>query len=1248
MAPPRTSIYQRLLLHIFLGLLGFCLPAFAAAPTAPSGVESNFTCINQTAYAPEYPNYWKISWVDNSTNENGFTVNFRINTGGGWVDGGSPWHFTVDSATSASSGTVLTVTLPLSSRLGWYSSNGSLYPYPGLQWFVTSFKSNTSAPAVPTESSTAAYANAYGSAPGPQTPVFTAPSNLVMTPTGDGTYQMTFSDNSNCESQFELQFKKTTDTAWPAAGVGIGFNTPSMAVGGYLSMNGPDGVANTSDDYVYFVPNFPPGTSYDFRIRAIDFNSNTTAWSNTYTATTQALKPPTTLVATRTDEASYKLTFQNVSSGESGYHFQYRAQGTSTWNDFTTSNGSTYYVENPYFNEIPFSGFAPKTVYEFQVRAFVRNSQTSTAAPTVFSAFSNTATGAATGFNAPTNLAGTSAGDGLVNLTWTDNSTVEGNFEVQARVKNTTSPNNWVSLYYNSNSTTTGSASNVQVVPGLTYQFQIRATYGSAAEITSDFSNMIEVTTPFTPPTNLTATATSPSTISFTWTDNTNAETEYALLYRKQGDTSFSTRKYISANSGTAPNSMSLSQLPEFDPGTIYEFQISAVYSDSSGNLLSSSTVSNTATVTTPNGFSSKPYAPITMGVPFSYQMATKSQQSRTSWSVSNLPTGLSFDSGTGVISGTPTVAGVFTVPMTATFADGSTNTTNLVLRIRRPGAAPQIASAISTQVLAPSGSSTVALGSSFSDPDTDEAVRMVTSKGTLDIILYSSLTPSTVTNFKAYNYASTFFHRAPTDGLTGQDFVLQGGGYSAVESPDVFESITRQAAVVNEPGISNLNNTIAMAKVGDDPNSATSEFFFNRQDNSSNLDNQNGGFTVFGRVSDATASVLNTIGALPTGNYSVKLRTTGGTTPTSANFSFSDVPMDTSSSTAPTTIDQSLLVKVVSVTNLPVLTYSIATPPDGAIATASINGTDLQILAVGLGSTSVVVKATDVDGNTTNQTVNINVSKLPAVVTLDSATLSQTYNGSARVVTATTTPADLPLIITYDGSTTAPTNAGSYPVTASVNSASYAGSVSGTLVVSKANASLTLSGLSQAYDGTPKTVGTTTNPAGLGVSVTYAGSATAPSALGSYAVVATISDTNYQGSKSDTLVIRGQQVTEWVNQYFTPQQVHAGLSADDADPDGDGIPNLMEYALGSNPGTRNSGLSEPVRDANGLTLTFTRPKDLPNVVYSAVSSDDMSTWYPLTLEVINDGAVQTIRVRDPLSSGNANRRFIRLLFNRQ
>ena len=54
---------------------------------------------------------------------------------------------------------------------------------------------------------------------------------------------------------------------------------------------------------------------------------------------------------------------------------------------------------------------------------------------------------------------------------------------------------------------------------------------------------------------------------------------------------------------------------------------------------------------------------------------------------------------------------------------------------------------------------------------------------------------------------------------------------------------------IKNEFKISNTRGTVAMAKLGGNPDSATCQFFINVADNGSNLDYQNGGFTVFGKV---------------------------------------------------------------------------------------------------------------------------------------------------------------------------------------------------------------------------------------------------------------------------------------------------------------------------------------------------------------------------------------------------------------
>ena len=77
--------------------------------------------------------------------------------------------------------------------------------------------------------------------------------------------------------------------------------------------------------------------------------------------------------------------------------------------------------------------------------------------------------------------------------------------------------------------------------------------------------------------------------------------------------------------------------------------------------------------------------------------------------------------------------------------------------------------------------------------------------------------------------------------------------------------------------------------------------------------------------------------------------------------------------------------------------------------------------------------------------------AKASGTVTLGS--LNQTYNGSAKAATATTTPSGLAVTFTYNGSATVPTSAGSYTVVGTINDANYQGSATNTLVISKASA---------------------------------------------------------------------------------------------------------------------------------------------------------------------------------------------------
>lgn len=155
---------------------------------------------------------------------------------------------------------------------------------------------------------------------------------------------------------------------------------------------------------------------------------------------------------------------------------------------------------------------------------------------------------------------------------------------------------------------------------------------------------------------------------------------------------------------------------------------------------------------------------------------------------------------------------------------------------------------------------------------------------------------------------------------------------------------------------------------------------------------------------------------------------------------------------------------------------------------------------------------------------------------------------GTGPVALAATASSGLPVSFervsgpaTLSGNALTLTGAGNVVVRASqAGNANYAPApaVERTLVVNKATATVTLGRLEQPFDGTRREVSVTVDPPGLPTRITYDGSPLAPTAEGTYAVVATVDDANYAGSASGTL-----RVTAVINL--------AGAVFDDLDADG-------------------------------------------------------------------------------------------------
>ncbi|TDF42047.1 peptidylprolyl isomerase [Alteromonadaceae bacterium M269] len=138
--------------------------------------------------------------------------------------------------------------------------------------------------------------------------------------------------------------------------------------------------------------------------------------------------------------------------------------------------------------------------------------------------------------------------------------------------------------------------------------------------------------------------------------------------------------------------------------------------------------------------------------------------------------------------------------------------------------------------------------------------VQIQTVLGNIDINLFDQTTPETVRNFLSYVNSGAYMNNVMHRSEPG--FVVQAGGFRFDDTfPPV--AIPTDPPVINEPVLSNLRGTIAMAKAAGNPNSATSQWFISLADNSANLDVQNGGFTVFGQVLGDGMEVVDAIAAL-------------------------------------------------------------------------------------------------------------------------------------------------------------------------------------------------------------------------------------------------------------------------------------------------------------------------------------------------------------------------------------------------
>ena len=223
--------------------------------------------------------------------------------------------------------------------------------------------------------------------------------------------------------------------------------------------------------------------------------------------------------------------------------------------------------------------------------------------------------------------------------------------------------------------------------------------------------------------------------------------------------------------------------------------------------------------------------------------------------------------------------------------------------------------------------------------------------------------------------------------------------------------------------------------------------------------------------------------------------------------------------------------------------------PPGTEVVTITLNGVAQDALIGPTGDFSTTFDTSALPASTTpyavtyayigDSTFNPISDHSTTALTVDRAAatvmftkLSQLYTGSPEFATATTNPAGLAVTLVYTQNSVvvaSPTNAGSYTVVATINDPNYQGSATGTLVIGKASVLLMLGSLAQTFSGSAEFATATTNPGGLTIAFVYTLNDTVianPTNAGSYTVVATINNPNYQGSSTGTLTISDGSVT--------------------------------------------------------------------------------------------------------------------------
>jgi PKD repeat protein len=156
--------------------------------------------------------------------------------------------------------------------------------------------------------------------------------------------------------------------------------------------------------------------------------------------------------------------------------------------------------------------------------------------------------------------------------------------------------------------------------------------------------------------------------------------------------------------------------------------------------------------------------------------------------------------------------------------------------------------------------------------------------------------------------------------------------------------------------------------------------------------------------------------------------------------------------------------------------------------------------------------------------------------------------------------------------------------------------------------------------------------------------------APGLYHARLTVTDTNGNTCSGSVAINVTSTFALWQQAKFTSAELSDPMiSSPNADPDRDGIPNLLEYAFGLEPKIPNTNAAPVGAITNGyFTLTYSQFKAATDLTFTAETSNDLLTWnsgpaYFTTVQTIDKGPTDTVTVRQTSPVSAASESFVRL-----